>query len=196
MKISTKLLVVLSLLVAIALPATAEVVKDGTPDQFTLRAGDILQINVWKEEGLDQEVLVLPDGTLTFPLIGTIQAQGFTPAHLQANIKQMLTPLIPDAAVTVTVKAPLGHTVSVMGQVAKPGDFVMGQRLSVMQALSQAGGLTPYADEDEIIIIRIENGKKKSLPFPYRDIAKGEDLDKDISLKPGDVVLVPTAGLL
>jgi polysaccharide biosynthesis/export protein len=170
-------------------PAAAE-------EPYTIIAGDVLQITVWKEEGLDQEVLVLADGTVNFPLIGSITAQGLTPAQLQAAIKDRLSKLIPDAAVNVSVKAALGHTVSVIGQVAKPGELIMGRGLTVMQALSQAGGLTPYASESGIIILHRENGQETSTPFPYSDIANGEDLDKDIVLSPGDVVVVPTAGLL
>ncbi len=165
-------------------------------DNFTILSGDVLQITVWKEEGLDHELVVLPDGTITFPLVGTIQAQGFSPGRLQSNIKGMLANLIPEAAVTVMVKAPLGHAVSVMGQVAKPGDIVIGRKTTVMQALSQAGGLTPYAKESGVIVIRNENGEKKSIEIPYKDISQGESLDKDIDLKPGDVIFVPTAGLL
>ena len=171
-------------------------VVPGQPS-YRIIAGDVLQITVWKEDGLDQEVLVLPGGTITFPLVGSIAAQGKTPAELQSIIKSRLKKLIPDAAVTVAVKAALGHTVSVIGQVAKPGEFVMGRHLTVMQALSQAGGLTPYASEGSIIILRHdETGKETSIPFPYRDVVEGDDLEKDIVLNPGDVVVVPTAGLL
>jgi len=164
--------------------------------EYRIIPGDVLQITVWKEEELNQEVLVLNDGTINFPLIGTIEAAGKTAAELQDTIKNKLGKLIPDASVTVAVKAALGHTVSVIGQVAKPGELVMGHDLSVMQALSQAGGLTPYADDGRIIILRRENGKETSIPFPYDDVIHGDELDKDIVLRPGDVVVVPTAGLL
>jgi len=164
--------------------------------QYTIIAGDVLQITVWKEEQLNQEALVLADGTINFPLIGSVDAAGKTPAELQDSIKEKLQKLIPDAAVTVAVKAALGHTVSVVGQVAKPGELMMGHDMTVMQALSQAGGLTAYASEGSIIILRRdENGKETSIRFPYSDIISGDDLDKDIVLKPGDVVVVPTAGL-
>jgi polysaccharide biosynthesis/export protein len=163
---------------------------------YTIIPGYVLQITVWKEEELNQEVLVLNDGTINFPLIGSIPAAGQTTAELQDTIKEKLAKLIPDASVTVAVKAALGHTVSVIGQVTKPGELVMGHDLTVMQALSQAGGLTPYADEDRIIILHREQGKETSIPFPYSDVAHGDDLDKDIVLRPGDVVVVPTAGLL
>ncbi len=195
MKVPVKILVALFVASIFISPAQAKEAA-ASADDFVIRSGDVLQITVWKEDGLDREVVVLPDGTITFPLVGTIQAQGFSPGRLQSNIKDMLSTMIPDASVTVMVKAPLGHTVSVMGQVAKPGDIVIGRRMSVMQALSQAGGLTPYADEGDIIVIRNENGEKKSIEYPYKDIARGRDLDKDINLKPGDVVFVPTAGLL
>jgi polysaccharide export outer membrane protein len=163
---------------------------------YTIIPGDVLQVTVWKEDGLDREALVLPDGTINFPLIGSIAAQGKTPFELQTDTKDGLRKFIPDASVTVIVKAALGHTVSVIGQVTKPGEIVMGHRLTVMQALSQAGGLTPYASEGNIIILHRENGQEKSIPFPYDDVIEGKKLDKDIALSPGDVVVVPTAGAL
>lgn len=163
---------------------------------YTIHPGDVLQITVWKEESMDREVLVLPDGMITFPLIGSFIAKGMTPSTIQKVIKKKLEGIIPDASVTVFVKAPLGHSVSVIGQVAKSGEFVMGHNLTVMQVLSQAGGLTPYADESEIIVLRRDkSGKQMSTPFPYDDVVSGHNLDKDITLKPGDVVVVPTASL-
>ena len=113
------------------------------------------------------------------------------------SIKEKLQKYVPDAAVTVAVKAALGHTVSVLGQVNKPGELLMGHGLTVMQALSQAGGLTPYASTSSIRILhRGPDGKETSTRFPYNDIIDGDDLDKDVLLNPGDVVVVPTAGLL
>ncbi|MEK6746100.1 MAG: polysaccharide biosynthesis/export family protein [Pseudomonadota bacterium] len=165
-------------------------------DSYTIRPGDILQITVWKEESLDREVLVLPDGTVTFPLIGSFPVKGMTPATAEKVIKKKLENIIPDASVAVLIKAPLGHSVNVIGQVVKSGEIMMGRRLTVMQALSQSGGLTPYADEDAIIVLhRGKDNKQTSTPFPYSDLASGRNLDKDIILQPGDVVVVPTASL-
>jgi polysaccharide export outer membrane protein len=175
-------------------PAAASATTD--PNAYKINAGDVLQVTVWKEDSLDREVLVLPDGSISFPLIGSLNVQNKTPAQVQATIKSKLHSFIPDASVSVVVKADLGHTVSVIGQVTKPGEIMMGHRLTVMEALSQAGGLTPYANEGRIIILHHENGKEISIPFPYSDIIEGDDLDKDIVLSPGDVVVVPTAGLL
>jgi polysaccharide export outer membrane protein len=162
---------------------------------YTIIAGDVLQITVWKEDGLDRETVVLPGGSISFPLIGSVDVQGKTIEEVQAIIKKKLHKYITDASVSVTVKADLGHTVSVIGQVAKPGEFVMGHHLTVMQALSQAGGLTPYAKDGSIIVLRREEGKEISVPVPYDDIEKGDNLDEDIILKPGDVVVVPTVSL-
>ncbi len=163
---------------------------------YTIQAGDVLQITVWKEADMDRETLVLPDGTVSFPLIGSFTAQGMTPAQVQATIRSKLKTLIPDASVTVVVKAALGHSVSVIGQVSKPGELVMSHPLTVMQALSQAGGLTAFASESRIKVLRTDaQGKQTSIDFPYDDISEGENLDKNITLQPGDVVVVPTAGL-
>lgn len=163
---------------------------------FVILPGDVLQISVWKEEGMDREVVVLPDGTVTFPLIGTIVVQDMTPSVLQNEIQFQLETMIPDAAVTVAVKSPLGHRASVLGQVQKPGDIVLSSETNVMQAISQAGGFTPYADEDDIVVVRTkDDGTKQSIPYPYDDLVDGDAPDQDFELEPGDVVIVPVAGL-
>jgi len=190
MKTVLKTIALLMVLFPIVAPAFA------ADDVYTICPGDVLQISVWKEDSLDREAVVLPDGTVNFPLIGSLKVDGKTPVDVQADIKKKLKKLIPDASVSVVVKADLGHTVSVIGQVTKPGELIMSHHLSVMQALSQAGGLTPYASEHHIIILRQEDGKETSIDFPYNDVVEGDDLDKDITLQPGDVVVVPTAGLL
>ena len=189
MNVALKLLTLFAVFFAAIAPAFAQ------EEVYTLAPGDVLQISVWKEDALDREAVVLPDGAVDFPLIGSVNVQGKTPSEVQSTIKAKLKRFIPDAAVSVTVKAPLGHTASVIGQVAKPGELIMSHSLTVMQALSQAGGLTPYADEGSIIILRHDGNKETSIPFPYDDVAGGKHLDKDISLKPGDVVVVPTGGL-
>jgi polysaccharide export outer membrane protein len=191
MKNIMKLLLVLLLQGLCAFPYSAHA---AVPD-YTIGSGDVLQITVWKEETLDREILVLPDGTIDFPLVGSFKVVGMTPAQVQQTLKRKLQNFIPDASVVVVVKAPLGHSVSVIGQVTKPGEYVMSHRLTVMQALSQAGGLTPYASEDDIIILRHEDGQEISIPFPYDKVVAGRDLDKDIRLNAGDVVVVPTASL-
>ena len=163
---------------------------------FVILPGDVLHINVWGEETLNLEAVVLADGTITYPLAGTINAREKTPQDLQKIIGEKLQPFIPEAVVTVSVKAPLGHTASIIGQVRQPGEIVLNSQTGVMEALSRVGGLTAYADEGDIIVLRkSQDGEKIKIPYPYKSIAQGRDLDKDINLMPGDVVVVPTSGL-
>jgi polysaccharide export outer membrane protein len=164
-------------------------------DAYTINPGDVLQVTVWKEDGLDRETLVLPDGTISFPLVGALQASGKTVSQLQQEIATRIDHFIHDATVTVTIKAALGNSVDVIGQVTKPGEIVLAHRSSVMQALSIAGGLTPYAGHGSIVVLRQENGKQISIPIPYDAISRGEKLDRNILLNPGDVIVVPTASL-
>ena len=140
-------------------------------------------------------MLVLPDGTITFPLAGTVKASGLTANELQGELVERIKAYIADPVVTVSVKAILGNKFFVVGQVNKPGEFVVGHYTSVMQLLSMAGGLTPYASEDDIVIIRHRNDQAESLPFQYSDVMRGKALETDLILEPGDVVVVPTKGL-
>jgi len=190
MKNVSKLLGFLPFLLAFATSAQA------AEPEYTLNPGDVLQITVWKEDGLDREVLVLPDGSISFPLIGSLEARDKTVSQIQDEVKTKLSSAIPDASVIVVVKAALGHAVDVVGQVNKPGEVISGHRITVMQALSMAGGLTPYASHSDIIVLHREAGKETSVSFPYDDVIRGRELDKDVVLKAGDVIVVPTAGVL
>ncbi len=185
----SKLLVFLVLALCVSQPAVA------SESGYTLNPGDVVEISVWKEEGLIREVLVLPDGTITFPLAGTVKASGLTANELQGELVERIKAYIADPVVTVSVKAILGNKFFVVGQVNNPGEFVVGHYTSVMQLLSMAGGLTPYASEDDILIIRHRNEKAERLPFRYGDVKRGKALETDLILKPGDVVVVPTKGL-
>lgn len=165
-------------------------------EEFVALPGDVLQVSVWNEPSLDQEVLVLSDGTISFPLVGSFQVKGLSLTQIQSGLKNSLETTIPSAEVSVRIKAPTGHKVSVLGQVNKPGDVILTSPLRVMQALSQVGGLTAFADEDHIVIIRAKaNGEKETIDFPYDEIVDGNDLDKDIDLQPGDVIVVSGDGL-
>ena len=192
----TCLLFTLLVMVPHAHAADAVATASASPAaSYSLRPGDTLHINVWKEEQLDRDVLILPDGSIDFPLIGSVPAAGKTPAVLKTIITDKLKPFIPAAEVSVVVKETRGNSVSVMGQVSRPGDIIMSTNLTVMQALSQAGGLTPYAESDSIVILRTVNGKESSIAFDYSDVSRGKHLETNITLQPGDVVVVPTASL-
>ena len=158
---------------------------------YRIQSGDILEVSVWNEESLLRQVLVRPDGGLSFPLVGNVQAAGKSVAELQMLITERLTKYIPDPVVTVAIQKLDGNKVYVIGKVARPGEFVANRYMDVVQALSMAGGMTPYAADNKIKVLRRENGKLTAIPFRYGDIEKGEDLEQNIMLQSGDVVLVP-----
>ena len=174
-------------LLALAMPGLTGAQEAG----YTVKPGDTLQISVWKEPDLQGPVLVTPDGAFAFPLVGQVDARGKTVSELQKIIAEALQKYIADPVVTVSVKDIRGNKVYVIGQVNKPGEFVAGQRLDVMQALSMAGGTTPFASLSNIIILRRTNGVQAALRFDYTDVAKGKSLEQNIDLRSGDVVVVP-----
>ncbi len=164
---------------------------DGPGGAYQIGPEDVLEVSVWKEKDLQREVLVRPDGWFTFPLIGNIQATGKTAQQLQTEITQRLRKYIPDPVVTITVKKIQGHRVFVIGKVGKPGEYVVGHYVDVLQALTLAGGLTPFAKESQIRIVRKQGGKEEVIPFNYAEVKKGRRLEQNIPLKTGDVVVVP-----
>jgi polysaccharide export outer membrane protein len=152
---------------------------------------DVLEISVWKEKDLQREVLVRPDGWFTFPLVGNIEAKGKTAQQIQEEITQWLKEYIPNPVVSVSVKKIAGYKIFVIGRVNKPGEYVVGSYIDVLQALTLAGGLTPFAEEAKIKIVRKENGKKTILPFDYSTVKKGMRMEQNITLMCGDVIIVP-----
>jgi len=160
-------------------------------EPYTINPGDLLEVSVWKEPDLQRQVLVRPDGAFSFPLSGDIIAEGRTVETVRQELTQRLQAYIPDLVVTVTVAEILGNKVFVIGQVRNPGEFVVNPRVDVMQALSIAGGATPFAQLNDIKILRRKNGVQTILKFRYGDVAKGQNLEQNVLLDVGDVVLVP-----
>ena len=135
--------------------------------------------------------MVRPDGGLNFPLIGDIDVSGKTIEQLRKEITTKLAKYVPDPVVTISVKQSLGNKIYVIGSVNKPGDYIVIRNTDVMQALSMAGGLNPYASANKIMILRREHGVLKAIPFKYSRVEKGEDLEQNIILQGGDIVAVP-----
>ena len=158
---------------------------------YTVSPGDILSIAVWKEPDLQRQVIVRPDGAFSFPLTGDIQTDGKSIEQIRQAVTDRLEKYIPDPVVTVAVENLDGNTVYVIGQVQRPGEFRTGAQIDVMQALSMGGGMTPFAQQGSIKILRRVNGKLIAIPFDYKDIEKGKRLNQNILLEPGDVVVVP-----
>lgn len=158
---------------------------------YLIQPGDILQVMVWKEKDLQAELAVRPDGGMNFPLVGEIIASGKTVEQLQKEIATKLSKYVPDPVVTVVVKQSAGYKIYVVGKVNRPGEFVATRNMDVMQALSLAGGPTPYASVNKIKVLRRVNNELESIPFKYSRVEKGEDLEQNIVLQGGDVVVVP-----
>lgn len=165
-------------------PATA------VPSDYVVGEGDVLEISVWKEEGLNKQVLVRPDGGITFPLVGDLQAGGLTVDQITDELIKRLGNYMSEPAVNVAVMT-VNQKVYVVGKVNKPGDFTTAARVDVMQALAMAGGLTPFADADDIKVIRREKGRISAFPFDYNDVSSGDSLEQNILLQRGDVIVVP-----
>lgn len=166
--------------------------SQAVPGDYRLHAGDKLEVSVWKETEMQKPAIVVsPDGKFSFPLAGQIVAAGKTVAEIRQEIETKLKTYIPDPVVTVGVVDFAGNVAYVIGQVGKPGSFVMNPRINVLQALSLAGGGTPFAKLDSIIVIRGSQTGQRVLPFRFSQVSAGKDLDQNVILESGDVVLVP-----
>ena len=158
---------------------------------YRLGAEDVMLISVWKDEQLTREVVVRPDGMFSFPLVGDIQADDRTVEEIRADLVKRLIKYIPNPNVSVAVMKVLSYKVYVVGRVTKPGEYLLGHYTDVLQALSLAGGLTPFAAENDIKVIRRIKGHLQTFPVRYGDLRKGQDLEQNILLQRGDVVMVP-----
>jgi polysaccharide export outer membrane protein len=174
-----------------ALPG-AETWSQPLPEEgYGLQPGDIVRVSVWREETLDQGVLVRPDGGISFPLAGEVDAEGKTITELTDEIAARLTEFIPNPVVTVSLQENDGNRIYVTGRVNQPGVFLVNRPVDVMQALSMAGGLTPFADKDAIKILRRQGAAQIAIPFNYKQAQKGQALQQNILLQPGDTLVVP-----
>jgi polysaccharide export outer membrane protein len=171
----------------------AQATAMATPDQdkYLLGPEDALEISVWKEPDLTKQLVVRPDGKITYPLIGEIQAAGETVKQLQSEISKRLEKFVTDAHVTVILLKAQNYKIYVTGKVNRPGEFLTGKPVNVLQAISMAGGLTPFASPGSIMVLRSMSGKEEVYPFNYKEVAKGQFLEQNRTLLPGDVVVVP-----
>jgi len=168
-------------------PALASQVEQG----YRLGAEDVMLVSVWKDEQLTREVVVRPDGMFSFPLVGDIQAEDRTVEDIRGELVKRLTRYIPNPNVSVAVTKVISYKVYVVGRVNKPGEYLVGHYTDVLQALSLAGGVTPFAAENDIKVMRRVKGEQQAIPFRYGDVRKGMELHQNIVLRRGDVVMVP-----
>lgn len=171
----------------------AAVVAQADQMIYKIQPGDKLYISVYNEEDLQKDIVVRPDGGITFPLIGDVQASGKSVSQLRDEITTRLSEYIPDATVSVSLKEVIGNKIFVLGQVKNPGEYVLTGDIDVLQALSMAGGLTAFANSNKIKVLRRDPAtrKKTVIPFSYKKVMRGEDLEQNITLRSGDTVVVP-----
>ena len=176
---------------AMALPAIADAPHSPVNEPYRIQPGDVLTVSVWKEKDLALDILVRPDGGLSFPLAGDLMATGRSVDEVRQDLTQKLKTYIPDPVVTVMLKQIGGNHVYVLGKVNRPGEFPYSKPVDVMQALALAGGATPYAALNDIVILRRSSDRVDAIRFHYSEVERGKQLAQDIVLQSGDTVVVP-----
>ncbi len=170
-----------------AAPPTSAV---SDPD-YKIGPQDVVRIDVWKEPDISRTIPVRPDGKISVPLLNDVQAAGLTAMQLAGSLRDGLTKYLTNPQVTVTVTEINSRRVYITGEVTKAGAFPLLPNMTVLQALSSAGGFTQFARTKAIYVLRTENGKQVKHPFNYKDVVKGNHEEQNILLLPGDVIVVP-----
>lgn len=161
------------------------------PDIYQLRQGDIVMISVWREDTLQRQVVVLPDGSITFPLIGRVEVAGLSTPEVEQRISLKLKVYFPEPIVSVVIIGIDGHRAYVTGKVLRPGPLIISGPITVLQAISLVGGFDKFADESGVKVIRAKPDGQEILPVNYKDIISGKNMSTNILLKAGDTLVVP-----
>jgi polysaccharide export outer membrane protein len=168
--------------------AASAATKPADPN-YVIGPQDVLDISVWKEDQLTKTVPVRPDGKISMPLLNDVQAAGLTPTQLAGQITESLKKFVTDPQVTIIVREINSQRVYMLGEVARAGAYPLLPNMTVLQALSSAGGFTQFANVKKIYVLRVENGKQQKFPFNYKHAL--ESPDENILLKAGDTIVVP-----
>lgn len=161
------------------------------PAGYVIGPEDVLAIVFWRDKEMSSEVVVRPDGRISLPLLNDLTAAGYTPDQLRAVLVKEASKYLEDANATVVVKEIHSRKVFVTGQVGKPGSYPLVGELNVLQMIAHSGGLLEYADSKNIVIVRSEQGQEHRFKFNYKDVVKGKNVAQNISLRPGDTIIVP-----
>jgi polysaccharide export outer membrane protein len=162
---------------------------DAQPE-YQVGEGDLLRINVWKESEISQSVAVRPDGNISLPLVNEVRVAGLTPRQIQELITERLKTVLTNPQVTVTVTEVRSKQVYITGEVGKPGAYPVLAPTNVLQLIARAGGLTQFANRKDIYILRAGESASR-VHFNYKDVVKGKNSEQNITLQPGDTVVVP-----
>jgi polysaccharide export outer membrane protein len=161
------------------------------PPEYVVGEADVLNVNVWKEPEVSHTVVVRTDGNISLPLINEVKVSGLTPLQIQEVIAERLKGFFNNPQVTVTVTDIRSKRAFITGEVSRPGGYSLNAQTTVLQLIAQAGGFTPFAKRDSIVVLRNEDGKSQKLKFKYKEVVKGKNTEQDIALHPGDTVVVP-----
>jgi len=180
---------------AVSEPRTNSTVQAGVnavSEEFVIGTGDVLAINVWKEPEVSRDVPVRPDGRISLPLVGEIQAGGKTPKQLEAEISAKLKDYVSEPEVTVIVREIKSQKFNVLGMVMKPGSYGLANPTTILDAIAMAGGFRDFAKQKDIYVLRrAADGSQTRLPFNYKDVAKGHNSAQNIVLQSNDTIIVP-----
>ncbi len=180
-------------------PAAADVAKPAdtakpgevVPAGYVVGDSDIIRVNVWKEPEVSQTVVVRTDGNISLPLINEVKVSGMTPLQIQDMVAEKLKGFLNNPQVTVTVIEIRSKRAFITGEVARPGTYSLNAQTTVLQLIAQAGGFTPFAKKDGIVVLRTEDGRQSRLKFKYNEVIQGKKTEQNIALHPGDTVVVP-----
>jgi polysaccharide export outer membrane protein len=168
-----------------------------TPDvqaqayEYRIGPGDVIRISVWKNVDLTADVVVLPDGTFSFPLIGVVPAEDKTIRQLEKVIEEKLGRYVTNPVISVLIMNVNSQYIYIIGKVNQPNRYLISSRVNVLQALSMAGGLSPFAKRDKIRIFHQHAGRTTIFPFDYDKVSEGRMLDENITMERGDIIVVP-----
>lgn len=161
-------------------------------NSYIIGDDDVLAINVWNQPDLKQPIPVRPDGKISLPLVGEVEAAGRTPAQLQEDIATKLQSYIHHPDVTVIVQQINSKKFNILGRVTRPGAYPLSTTTTVLDAIAQAGGFQDFAKQKDVYVLRkTPNGSESRLPFNYKEVIKGKNLEQNIKLEPNDTIVVP-----
>jgi len=181
---------IIGCLFLLSLPLAASAAEDMS-GRYKISHGDMLEISVWENNTLNRQIVVPPDNIISYPLIGDINVTDMTVARLREVLTEKIREYVTEATITVILVQANSLKAYVIGKVNNPGQFPIDMETNVMQILAMAGGLNPFAASNKILVLRNVDGQTVSFPFEYGRVEGGKDLEQNIILKRGDVVVVP-----
>jgi polysaccharide export outer membrane protein len=174
-----------------AKPADTAKPAEVVPAGYIVGDSDVIRVNVWKEPEVSQTVVVRTDGNISLPLINEVKVSGMTPLQIQDLVGEKLKGFLNNPQVTVTVIEIRSKRAFITGEVSRPGTYSLNAQTTVLQLIAQAGGFTPFAKTDSIVVLRTEDGRQSRLKFKYKEVIQGKKTEQNITLHPGDTVVVP-----